>query len=72
MLFQRNLLMLEALKQISGLLIRLNGHVEYGDYVGYGGQVMGTRGRRVLRHHVEVRHEAPVALWKLEQCPAPQ
>lgn len=52
MLFQRNLLMLEALKQISGLLIRLNDHVEYGDYVGYGGQVMGTRGRRILRHRV--------------------
>lgn len=37
MLFQRKLLMLEALKQISGLLIRLN------DYVGYGGQSNGNK-----------------------------
>lgn len=49
MLFQRRLLMLEALKQISGLLIRLNDYVEYGDYVeysdyvGYGGQGNGNK-----------------------------
>lgn len=48
-LFQRRLLMLEALKQISGLLIRLNDYVEYGDYVeysdyvGYGGQGNGNK-----------------------------